>query len=363
MNSVPACSSTGFRISVLMLTLLICLASAGAQTQGGGNPSGNPRTAGVTSHTVRGKIFMPSGTMPEQRIRVVLELSTGGVAAETFSDSVGNFEFRSLPSNSYRVVVPGDGRVYETTQEQVDAYGNFSRTFNVQIYLKDKSAELLARPGGKTVSAAEFSQKVPKDAARLYEKGEKKAREGKNEEAVALFQDALKSFPEYLLALNKLGEQYLALKRSDEAQAAFEKALAVNARHPLSHINLGVLLYSLKRLPEAVSHLETANHLDESYPMAHLYLGLALMDSAPADFDRAERELLKARSLGGPEMVKVRQHLFNLNIRRRNWDKAVEQLEAYLQEAPNAPDAPAVREKLDQLKKALAQQASQPRKP
>ncbi len=363
MNSVPACSSTGFRISALILTLLMCLASAEAQTQGSSNPSGSSRSAGAPSHTVRGKIFMPSGTPPEQRIRVVLELSTGGVAAEIFSDSVGNFEFRLLPSSSYRVIVPGDGRTYETTQEQVDLYGSFSRTFNVQIYLKDKSADPAARPGSQTVSAAGFSQKIPKDAARLYEKGEKKAREGKNEEAVTLLQNALKSFPDYLLALNKLGEQYLVLNRPAEAQAAFEKALVVNARHPLTHVNLGALLYSLKRLPEAVTHLETANRLDESYPMAHLYLGLALMDSTPADFDRAERELLKARLLGGPEMVKVHQHLFNLNVRRRNWDKAVEQLEAYLQEAPNAPDAPAVREKLGQLKKALAQQASQPRKP
>ncbi|HZS04164.1 MAG TPA: tetratricopeptide repeat protein [Blastocatellia bacterium] len=294
---------------------------------------------------------------------MVLELSTGGIAGETFSDSVGNFEFRSVSSNTYRVVVPGDGRVYDTTQEQVEVYGNFSRTFMVQVYLKDKSSEFVAKPKGKTLSAAEFKQKIPKEAAKLYEKGEKKAREGKPDEAIPLLRESLKAFPDYLLALNKLGEQYLTVQKPAEAQAAFEKALAVDSKFPLAHINLGMLFYHLKNYPEAIKHLVEANHLDESFPMSHLYLGLALMDTQPADLDQAERELLKARTLGGPEMVKVRQHLCNLNLRRRAWDKAAEQLEAYLQEAPNAPDVPAVREMLGKLKKMIAQQAGNPQKP
>ena len=90
------------------------------------------------SHTIRGKIFMPSGNPPDQRLRVVLEVNTGGNAGEAFSDSMGNFEFRSLSNGTYKIVTPSDGRVYETSQETVEVYGNFSRTFTVQIYLKEK---------------------------------------------------------------------------------------------------------------------------------------------------------------------------------------------------------------------------------
>src|SRR5262245_43379738 len=102
-----------------LLGLFVCLAGSGraaAQGTGGGvgaNPASGSRTTAVT-HSIRGKLFLPSGGLPDQRIRVVLELSTGGIAAETFSDSVGNFEFRSVTNNTYRVTVHSDGHTFET---------------------------------------------------------------------------------------------------------------------------------------------------------------------------------------------------------------------------------------------------------
>lgn len=364
MNSFSRIPAIGLRLVGIFVGVMVLTSSVPAQ--GGSGAGSTNRSSGNASHTVRGKIYLPSGSLPEQRIRVVLELNTGGIAGETFSDSVGNFEFRSITSNSYRVVIPSDGRVYETTQEPVDVYGNFSRTFTVQIYLRDKDPEIVAKPKGMMVSAAEFSQNVPKDAIKLYEKGEKKSREGKPEEAIPLFLDSLKVFPDYLLALSKLGEQYVITQKLPEARAAFEKALAVNSKYPLAHINLGMLLCQLKRYPEAIEHLETANKQDESYPMAHLYLGLALMEKQPADYDQAERELLKARALGGQKMAYVRKHLFNLNYRRQALDKAAQSLEEYLKEAPDAPDAASVRDMLVKVKKMIARksgQAEQSQKP
>jgi hypothetical protein len=130
--------------------LQVCLAlgvavTASAQTRPpGDNPTGGRMSGG--GHTVRGKIFLPSGSLPDQRIRVTLELNSGGIAGEVFSDSVGNFEFRSVSSNTYRITVHGDGRSYETTQEQLEVSGNFSRTFTVQVYLREKGGDQVARP-------------------------------------------------------------------------------------------------------------------------------------------------------------------------------------------------------------------------
>src|SRR5262245_28001417 len=118
------------------LSLFIALSACAAQSlaQGGANnPNSSARGA---SHTIRGKIFMPSGSPPEQRLRIVLELNTGGIVNEVFSDSVGNFEFRSLPNGTYKIVAPSDGHVYETAQETIDVQGNFARTFTVQMYMK-----------------------------------------------------------------------------------------------------------------------------------------------------------------------------------------------------------------------------------
>jgi hypothetical protein len=191
--------------------LQVCLAlgvavTASAQTRPpGDNPTGGRMSGG--GHTVRGKIFLPSGSLPDQRIRVTLELNSGGIAGEVFSDSVGNFEFRSVSSNTYRITVHGDGRSYETTQEQLEVSGNFSRTFTVQVYLREKGGDQVARPKGKMLSAAEFTQEVPKPAKKLYEQGLKRMKDGKTDEAMAAFDEALKLFPDYVLALNKVGEQ------------------------------------------------------------------------------------------------------------------------------------------------------------
>src|SRR5262249_47552605 len=333
--------------------LAACAAESLAQGGGGTN---NPNSAGRgVSHTIRGKIFMPSGNPPDQRLRVVLELSTGGIVSEVFSDSVGNFEFRSLPNGTYKIVTPSDGRAYETAQETVELYGNFARTFTVQVYLKEKGEGIAVKSKEKIVSVADLQQ-PPKEAKKNYDNGLKRARENKPEEAVALFQAAVRIFPEYLAAINKLGEQLAVLKKSDEAQAAFEKAIAINPKYALPHINLGILFVEQKRYDEAIVALENAASADDSFPVSHLKLGEALMSKQPPNYDRAEKELTRALELGKREFVYVRLHLFNLNLRRQRLGKAAEQLEAYLKEAPDAPDVEQVRQRLDKVKKAIEQQ-------
>ena len=184
----------------------------------------------------------------------------------------------------------------------------------------------------------------------------KRARENKPDEAVALFQAAVKIFPEYLAAINKLGEQLAVLKKPEEAQAAFEKAIAINPKFALPHINLGILFVEQERYDEAIVALENGARADDSYPVSHLKLGEALMSKQPPDYDRAEKELTRALELGKREFVYVRLQLFNLNLRRQRLDKAAEQLEAYLKEAPDAPDVEQVQQRLDKVKKAIEQQ-------
>ena len=56
------------------------------------------------------------------------------------------------------------------------------------------------------------------------------AREGRTEEAILDFQHSLKLNPEYLIALNNLGNAYRQAKRWDEAQKTFERVLEVSAQ-------------------------------------------------------------------------------------------------------------------------------------
>src|SRR5262249_34289214 len=180
-----AFAQTIFLFAAFLASAAPSFAQGGAG--GGTNNPNNPGRSGGVSHSIRGKIFMPSGSLPEQRIRVVLELNTGGIVNEAFSDSVGNFEFRSLPNGTYKIVVPSDGYIYETSQEVVEIYGNMSRTFTAQIYLKEKGEGITVKTKEKILSVAD-QQQIPKDAKKNYDNGVKRARENKPEEAVTLFQ-------------------------------------------------------------------------------------------------------------------------------------------------------------------------------
>jgi tetratricopeptide (TPR) repeat protein len=354
-------SVSSIRFWISLVSGLLLSTAAIAQTPPTTGSSGSGRSSAPVSHTIRGKIFLPNGTLPDQRIRVTLELNTGGIAAETFSDSVGNFEFRSLPSNSYRVTVPSDNRTYETTQDTVEAYGNFARTFMVQIYLREKGAERqLTRE--KLLSAGDM-QEVPKAARKPYDQGLKLVKDRKYEEAAAQFQQAIKIFPEYLLALNKLGEQYLALKKVDDARASFERALAINPKFPVAQINLAMLLCRTNQYQEAIEHVEAATRLDDSFPMAHMTLGIALMNNDPPDLDRAEKELLRAREMGGLDLAYAHIYLYNICLKRQAWNAGADHLEAYLKEAPQAPNAPAIRDTLTKLRSAIASGSIKPAQP
>jgi len=356
MTCQPAFIYRAFPQAVFLFTILsVCAAQSLAQAGGSTNNPNNPGRGAGVSHTIRGKIFMPAGNLPDQRMRVVLELNTGGIVSEIFSDSVGNFEFRSLSNGTYKIVVPSDGRAFETSQEVVEIFSNFTRTFTAQIYLKEKGDGVVVKTKDKIVSVADLQQ-IPKEAKKNFDNGVKRARENKPEAAVSLFQDAVRIFPEYLAAINKLGEQLRVLNKTAEAQAAFEKAIAINAKYALPHINLGSMLVDQKRYDEAITSLENGNMADDTFPMAHLKLGEALMSKQPPDYDRAEKEMTRALELGKRDFVQVRQHLFNLNLRRQRLDKAAEQLEAYLKEAPDAPDAEQVRQRLAKVKIAIEQQ-------
>ena len=337
------------RNSYLMALILILIFGLSGVAQAQTRPDAN---SGARSHVIRGKIFMPSGRLPEQRLHVVLEVVSGGIYSDTFSDSVGNFEFRSLPSNNYKIVVPSDGFTYEAAQENVEVSGSISRTFTAQIYLREKPSNTNSSKD-KMISAAEFAQDVPKAAKKSYEQGLKKVKEGKHSDAEIQFQDAIKAYPEYVLALNKLGECYIAEEKLPEAQAEFEKAIAISSKYPISYINLGILMTRFKRYDAAIEHLDAALRLNESFPMAHLYLGIAWLEKTPQDLsslEKSEKSFSKALALGGKDLANAHKYLFNIYIRRKQMDKAAAELEAYLEALPNAPDAAAIKQMLEKVK-------------
>ncbi len=102
------------------------------------------------------------------------------------------------------------------------------------------------------------------------------AAQGKLEEAVRLYRQALELQPNAVEAHQNLGNELAAQGKLDEAVRHFERALQLQPNYPEAHNNLGVQLARRGRLDEAIPHWERALELKPGYAEARFNLGVTL---------------------------------------------------------------------------------------
>ena len=83
----------------------------------------------------------------------------------------------------------------------------------------------------------------------------------------------------------------------------------------------------------------------------HLYLGITLLRLNK--FEEAEKELLIAAESNASQLSMANYYLGGLYWRKKDYARAVEQLEKYLLLTPNAPDADRVRATVKDLRSRI----------
>jgi Tfp pilus assembly protein PilF len=127
--------------------------------------------------------------------------------------------------------------------------------------------------------------------------GDVAMRNGRINDAIALYKQALAIDPDFGLALSNLAGLYTQQHRLDEAAPLIERATRNNPDNPGLLSNLGSLYYEQKRYDDAAKTLARAIELDPEQPTAHFNLGLI-------EFDRqnwlaARSHFLPVADLGG----------------------------------------------------------------
>jgi len=102
-------------------------------------------------------------------------------------------------------------------------------------------------------------------------------RQGKIQEAVAHFTEALRIRPDSAEAQNNLGSALMRQGKIQEAIAHFTEALRISPDHPGVHYNLGVVLQGQGKIQEAIMHFAEAVRIRPGYEIAHNNLGVALV--------------------------------------------------------------------------------------
>ena len=101
------------------------------------------------------------------------------------------------------------------------------------------------------------------------------AKQGKLEDAVTCYKQALLLKPDFAEAHNNLANVDRKQKRVDEAVAGYQRALALRPGYAEAHYNLAVAFYEQKRFAEAVDCFEKALTLKSDYADAYSGLGVA----------------------------------------------------------------------------------------
>ena len=170
-------------------------------------------------------------------------------------------------------------------------------------------------------------------------------REGRTKEAIRCFQEALRSSPDHLIALNNLGNAYRLQKEWDKARETFQRSLAVSPDDPDANYGLGMVFAQADDPDRAYEYLQRALKSRPVYPEALnnlgiLYLRTQRRDEAVAIF----RECIRV----APTFDQSYLNLARVYIVEGTTDKARSVLLELLKQHPNHAQAQSMLAQLSQ---------------
>ncbi|HKA16730.1 MAG TPA: tetratricopeptide repeat protein [Blastocatellia bacterium] len=296
---------------------------------------------------LKARVLLPNGS-PSQNIKVRLEGPEGEIIRDSFTDSTGSFEVRSLSTGRYTIVVPTDDRTYATTAEHIEITRYSPDTVSISVNLNALEERKSVKSSRHTVSVREADNSIPKKAREAYKRSVDLSRRGKTREAIEELKRAIAVYPEYVHAYNDLGVAYIKLDLIDDAIKALEKSISLDPRALNPRLNLGIANVRIRDYARAEQPLREALTIDETAPLVHLYLGITFWKTDR--FSEAENEFARALSLGGSEIAIAHYYLGQLYAERDRIEEAVAELEAYIKQKPASEDAQQARQKIAELR-------------
>ena len=306
-------------------------------------PPGATDTAMGGVNAVTGTVLHSGGRL-ERRVAVRLQSMTKGDRV-AMTDEYGNFAFRGLPPGDYTIVIDKEKEYQPFSQTisliQPRNFPPVNQSVSIRLVAKGSTD---AKPG--VIDADKAG--VPQAALQLYNRAIELAAAGDRKGAIAQLELAIAAHPDFMLAYNEMGVNYMKLLELAKSEEAFKSALRIKSGAYMPLVNYGILLVGQKRWPEAEPHLRQALNVKGDSAVAHYFLGQSLANQGK--FPEAEKELLAALSTGGPEMNEARRLLAILYSARGNKSEAARTLEVYLKNAPETNDAQRLKATIKQLK-------------
>jgi tetratricopeptide (TPR) repeat protein len=262
--------------------------------------------------------------------RVVLRTRAAGSGTFFFSGmGTGRYNVRVLPSKDFEEAV----QEVQIVNLSMIPNGGFSSE-DVTIYVKPRRMPVAEKLGPAVV----FAQDTPPEAKRSFDKAVSDIDVERFDSGIAELENAIRLFPTYFMALERLGVQKLREQKFQESEALFERATKVNQKASFSWYGIAFSAYANGDTPKALLAAKKAAELSPASPEIALVLGIVLRKDK--QFAVAESTLLKAKKLSEGLVPDVFWNLALLYAHDlKNFKLAADELENYLKAKPNHPDA------------------------
>lgn len=270
--------------------------------------------------------------------------STGRYQFDNLGD--GRFTIRILPLR-YDYEEQSDTVVIQTISSIPGQSGADYQTKD--FYLKPRKGSL-----AENEATVIFAQEIPPGAKKAYEKGIKEFSNKKPDDGFASLNEAVKIFPNYYLALHRLGREHYFRGKYGEAVSFMIRAADINNKSGWSFYFLGSSLLKLNYYAASIIALNQAYVLSPSSVSVLIALGTA--QRLAGKFKESEKSLKQAIKFSNKEIPEVHRQLallYSENLKQ--YADAAREIEEYLKAKPDDPDAAKLRIVIKNLKeKAVA---------
>jgi tetratricopeptide (TPR) repeat protein len=308
--------------------------------------------------SVIGRLRVVRSGSPPEAVLVSLEFR-GATVDSVYTDSSGTYGFHNLPPNPYYVVVKDDN--YEPVRQLAVVEATMlAPMVMVDITLvpkkTEKAASEILSPSGSNpnvIDLREYSARFPKHAVKEFDKGLTADREGKRDDAIHHYQKAVAIAPDFYVAHNNLGSDYLSKSDFPAARKEFEQVVRLNQSDADAYFNLSNVCMLTGQFPEAQQYLDEGMRRQPESAVGQFFLGS--LNLRLKRLPQAESALRRAIQLD-PLMAQARLQLVNLLLQQARKEDAESLLRDFLSAFPSSPFSPQAKQVLQRLESSSKSQ-------
>lgn len=288
---------------------------------------------------IEGAVYAQHGeAIPNARVR--LESEEGDEVFETGLTDQGRYAFGGLRRAVYHLVVTADG--YQTSRQTVDLTRSPSHTV-VDIVMTVLGGEVTGLDPPSLTDA-----KAPRKARKEYQQGLDALAANQIPEAKVHFARAVQEYPCYARAQTAASLGLISDRDVKGAENALKKAIDCDPGFPSAYLKLGELYNAELRFADGQKILEGGLRLQPGSWKFHYHLGAAYFGQG--EYAKAEAEYLRSESLTPPAPPDVHVKLADLYSKQKSYDRAYQEMQAYLLADPNGRFADKVKDVMHQMK-------------